>query len=157
MSLELILERIAVALEGLLTASGFQTAAETPPVTTSTPAPSQAPPQTPPARRGRPPKATTESTQAPATPTAPAASAPAAGPPAQSASVSPSQLLVTVTDTVIRLANEFSRDQALAILAKRRGVTRCSELKPDELQGVLDEANAAIAAAQKAAAGASLV
>ena len=67
---------------------------------------------------------------------------------------------------VIALANEHSRESALAILGKKRagpggvelaGVTRCSDLNPAVLQEVLDEAEEAIAQAQAKAATASLV
>jgi hypothetical protein len=106
---------------------------------------------------------------APAAP-APAAPAPAAiVPPAQSPAVSSppdAKLLVKATDMVILLANEHSRETALGIIGKVRvsangdkvaGVTRCSDLRPEFWQTVLDEAEEAIAQAQAKAASASLV
>jgi hypothetical protein len=106
---------------------------------------------------------------APAAP-APAAPAPAAiVPPAQSPAVSSppdAKLLVKATDMVILLANEHSRETALGIIGKVRvsangdkvaGVTRCSDLRPEFWQTVLDEAEEAIAQAQAKAATASLV
>lgn len=123
------------------------------------------------AKKPRATKATApEQTQPAATPAAPAATAPAAiVPPAQSPAVSSppdTKLLVKATDTVIALANEHSRESALAILGKKRagpggvelaGVTRCSDLNPAVWQAVLDEAEEAIAQAQAKAATASLV
>jgi hypothetical protein len=118
---------------------------------------------------GKAPKATKakgepESTQSAASTPTPAATAPAAGQQAQSpaASTVPAnpQLLAQATEAVIKLANEHSRDDAVGILAARK-VTRCSDLKPDQLQAVLDEAlvkiAAAVAAKQAATANASLV
>jgi len=106
---------------------------------------------------------------APAAP-APAAPAPAAiVPPAQSPAVSSppdAKLLVKATDMVILLANEHSRETALGIIGKVRvsangdkvaGVSRCSDLRPEFWQTVLDEAEEAIAQAQAKAATASLV
>lgn len=118
---------------------------------------------------GKAPKATkatkeTESTQPAASTQTPAATAPAAGQQAQSpaASSAPAnpQLLSQTTEAVLKLANEYSRDKAVGILSARK-VTRCSDLKPDQLQAVLSEALAEIAALeaakQAAAANASLV
>jgi hypothetical protein len=69
-------------------------------------------------------------------------------------------LLSKTTEAVLKLANEYSRDNAVGILAARK-VTRCSDLKPEELPAVLAEAQAKIAeleaAKQAAAANASLV
>jgi hypothetical protein len=130
-----------------------------PAVNTSASTPAQAPPSKPSTK-----KATTKpTTQAappstPAVATAPAAAAaapPASSPPAQT--LAEKTLLQTTTDAVIALANDYSRDQALAILGKRRGITRCSELLPDEVQGVLDEATAAYEIAKTAKANSSLV
>jgi hypothetical protein len=111
-----------------------------------------------------------EQTQPAATLAAPAASAPAAiVPPAPSPAVSSppdAKLLVKATDMVILLANEHSRETALGIIGKVRvsangdkvaGVTRCSDLRPEFWQVVLDEAEEAIAQAQAKAATASLV
>jgi len=124
------------------------------------------------AAQGKAPKATkakgeTESTQpaanaavsapASAPANAPTSAAPAASspPPANDA-----QLLSKTTEAVLKLANEYSREKAVGILAARK-VTRCSDLKPGELQTVLNEALAEIAyldaAKQAAAANASLV
>jgi hypothetical protein len=64
--------------------------------------------------------------------------------------------LKSATDAIIKLAGEYSRDTAVKILSGH-GVTRCSELPPDQWQKVLDETNAAIAAAEQVKAGASLV
>lgn len=100
-------------------------------------------------------------------PSAPAASAPAAtgaapttGATQQQPAAANPQLLAQTTEAVIKLANEYSREQAVGILAKYK-VTRCSDLKPDQLQIVLNEATAAIAVAeaakQAATANASLV
>lgn len=113
-------------------------------------------------RRGRKP-ATPEQSQPPASLAPVAASAPAATQPAQSAVVTPTpvvvntQLLQQATNAVITLANEHSRDAAVGILGKKRGaageragVTRCSDLNPADYQDVLDEAAAAIAAAEAA-------
>ncbi len=120
---------------------------------------------------GKAPKATkakgeTESTQPASSPPAgSAAQAPAAGQPATSPAVSSPpasdpQLLSKTTEAVLKLANEYSREKAVGILAARK-VTRCSDLKPGELQTVLNEAMAEItaleAAKQAAAANASLV
>lgn len=119
---------------------------------------------TEPAKRGRKPK-TTES--APTSPTPPAATAPATGAaapttsaPTTSAPTSDPQLLVKTTEAVIKLANEYSRDTAVGILAKRK-VTRCSDLPLTELQAVFNEATAEITKADalkaQATANASLV
>lgn len=114
---------------------------------------------TEPAKRGRKPK-TTES--APTSPTPPAATAPATGvaAPTTSAPTSDPQLLVKTTEAVIKLANEYSRDAAVGILAKRK-VTRCSDLPLTELQAVFNEATAEITKADalkaQATANASLV
>jgi hypothetical protein len=151
-----LIERIAVALESLVAAiavaagapkevltqaAGVPTAP--PAVMTSAQLPAQAPP---PKGTSKPKKTQTAAEPAPApTATAPA-QAPGAPLPA-APSVAADTLLKTATDAVIALANDFDggREQALAILSKRRGVTRCSELKPDEVQGVLDDAVAAYA------------
>lgn len=112
-------------------------------------------------------KDTTESTQPAASTATPAATAPAAGQQAQSPAASATvatagdpALLAKTTEAVIKLANEYSREKAVGILAKRK-VTRCSDLKPEELQPVLTEANTEIAAAEAAkvaaTANASLV
>lgn len=98
---------------------------------------------------------------------APAASAPAAAGATSTAGATPPptaaanpQLLAQTTEAVIKLANEYSREQAVGILAKYK-VTRCSDLKLDQLELVLTEATAAItvaqAAKQAATANASLV
>jgi hypothetical protein len=103
-------------------------------------------------------KAATEPAQPAAAPPAPAA-APAAGPqaPSPAAPSTPSPtLLLDMTNAVIRLANEYDHDTAVAILAKRK-VSRCSDVPPTEWQAVLDEAEEAIAKAQAAQSTASLV
>lgn len=118
---------------------------------------------------GKTPKATkatkeTESTQPAASTPTPAATAPAAGQQAQSPATSSApanqRLLSQTTEAVLKLANEYSRETAVGILSARK-VTRCSDLKPDQLQPVLNEALAEIAKAeaakQSAAANASLV
>lgn len=123
-------------------------------------------------------KDTTESTQPAATSATPATTAPVTGQPSQSPAASatpvvpaakpePAQLLVSATEAVIKLANEYSRDAAVGILSKKRGpvgeragVTRCSDLNQADWSDVLNEATAAIIkeeSAKKAAANASLV
>lgn len=92
-----------------------------------------------------------------ATPTAPAvapATPPAASPEAP-AKPDPA-VLVKATEAVIKLANEYSREDAVAILDRRK-VARCSQLPADQWQAVLDEAEEAIAKRQAAAASQSLV
>jgi hypothetical protein len=118
-----------------------------------------------PPKKGRA-KAPTESAQPAATPAQPA-TAPAAQPaqspaaPATPAAGPDPQLLVKATETVIKLANEFSREDAVNILGKqrdgRKGVAKCSQLDPKDWQAVLDEAEEAIAKRQAASANASLV
>jgi hypothetical protein len=155
MTIEAQLDRLIVAVEALLgialrnasketqdevvrAATGQPVAA--PQVNTSAQQPTQAPPSK--ARKPKPePSTQAAPTSPPQTATAPATplQAPPASPPPTTAEKT---LLQTCTDQVIALANDFSRDEALAILAKRRGIQRCSELKPDEVQGVLDEATA---------------
>lgn len=115
----------------------------------------------PPVRRGRPPK--------PVDPT-PAQSAPAAAPPA----LVPSQPTVTAqspetptssvaisakqtTEAILDLANNHSREAAVAIL-KKYGANKCSELKAEHLTAAFNEAMAAKGPAQDApVAPASLV
>ena len=119
-----------------------------------------------PAKKGKA-TAATESASTPATSAAPAASAPAAGPsalpastpttPAAPAADAPDpKVLVKATEKVIELANNYSRDAAVAILAKRK-VTKCSQLDPSQWQPVFDEADEAVEKAKAASANASLV
>ena len=120
------------------------------------------------AKGGKAPKAPkdspSETSQPAASNATPAASAPAAGQQAQSPAVTPppvdATLLKATTEAVIELANEYSREKAVGILAARN-VSRCSDLKADQLRAVLEEAQAAIAAGkaakEAATANASLV
>lgn len=126
------------------------------------------------AKKGRATAAATESappaaTLAPAAATAPAAQAPAQSPVAPTDKPDP-KVLVKATEAVIKLANEYSREGAVAILSKvrgtpaevaagkgRPGVKKCSELNPLDWQTVLDEAEEAIDRAAAAAANQSLV
>lgn len=81
------------------------------------------------------------------------------------AGVADAAQLNATTEAVIKLANDYSRDEALAILSKvradRPGVTRCSDLNKLDLVDVYTEATAAItrlaAAATAAKANASLI
>jgi hypothetical protein len=94
----------------------------------------------------------------PATP-APVAATPASQPAAPvvpSEPVPDPKVLVKATEKVIELANNYSRDQAIAILAKRK-VTKCSQLDPSQWQAVFDEAEEAVEKAKAASANASLV
>lgn len=172
MTLEAQIERVATTLDSILIVMASNPAlpnelreqiavhqgvakAPAPAVNTTASTPSQAPPS-----KGNPkkPKPVTQPASTPETATAPAtpAAAPAVSSPAVQTTAEKT-LLQAATDAVIALANDYSRDQALAILAKRRGVTRCSELVPAEVQGVFDEATAAIALAKSSKANSSLI
>jgi hypothetical protein len=115
-----------------------------------------------PARRGRKPKtaeqpATTGAAAMASTAQAPATGASAA--PASGAGVAApggATLLKTMTDAVITLANDYSRDEAKAILAKFN-VIKCSEVPAAHWAEVLGLANAAIETAKAAQENASLV
>lgn len=162
MTIEASLERIAGALETLvgratiplapaqiaqlsdLQAANDATFPAVAPVTTSAQLPVQAPPS-PGRGRGRPAKPSQTSTPAASAAPTPPALAPAAeaSGPAAGAGSTPTVTLQQTTDIILALANEHSREEAIAILKARRGVTRCSELKPDELPGVYADAKAA--------------
>lgn len=136
--IESILERIAVALERLATVHAGGAA----PVTETT-----KPKKT---------KATTDaaapSATQPATGTAPLAQ------PAQSSAPAASgpDIMTVTAEVVIDLANNYSRDAAVAILDKY-GAKKVSQVKLDDLPKVLAEAKAAISAANAAKANESLV
>lgn len=107
--------------------------------------------------------ATPTESASPAQPATPAASAPAASvaekpvTPTTPAAEEPDQkALLKATEKVIELANDYSRDAAIAILGKRK-VTKCSQLNPDQWQAVFDEADEAVEKAKAASANASLV
>lgn len=152
MTIESLLERIAVALEtiadGASDISADSPASSAPVIQTSAQLPTQAPPSTGRGRRrrGAESSAPTPPAQAAAAPATPAASAPAAA----SASAAPAggvggtgPSIQQTTEMILKLANECSREEAIAILKARRGVTRCSDLQPGELAGVYDDAKAA--------------
>lgn len=116
-------------------------------------------------KAGKAEKTATESTPPASSPASTPASAPATGTPASQPVVSTTppatdapdpKVLIKATEKVIELANEYSRDAAVAILAKRK-VTKCSQLDPSQWQAVYDEAEEAIDKAKAAAASASLV
>jgi hypothetical protein len=152
MSLESKIDELIAALDRNTAAQGGAVAEE----------------QSEPAKRGRKPKNSTESTPPAGATTAPAATAPAASvttPTQPAASATPAanpQLLTETTAAIVDLANQYDRDGAIAILGKARGpngsrpgVRRCSDLNPLDLQDVLNEAKAAIAAAEAAKAAAA--
>lgn len=152
MTIESSLERIAAALEAIADNASDLPAeapgAPSPVVQTSAQLPVQAPPSTGRGRRrrGAESSAPTPPAQAAAAPAIPAASAPAAA----SASAAPAggvggtgPTIQQTTEMILKLANECSREEAVAILKARRGVTRCSDLQPGELAGVYDDARAA--------------
>lgn len=121
--------------------------------------PPSTPPKTPEARPRKKAAAALESAQPAATPAVTAASV--AAPPAQSpAAPSPTapdtKVQLAMVNAIIRLANEYDHETAVAILGKRN-VKRCAEVPAGEWQAVLDEAEEAIAKAQAATATASLV
>lgn len=160
MTIEASLERIAGALETLvgrvniplapaqiaqlsdLQAANDATFPAVAPVTTSAQLPVQAPPSPGRGRPRKPSQTPTPAASAAPTPPALAPAAEASGP-AAGAGSTPTVTLQQTTDIILALANEHSREEAIAILKARRGVTRCSELKPDELPGVYADAKAA--------------
>ena len=164
MTLEASLNRIADALERLLTGAALAVPpAETgPTVAGSATLPSQAPPSAAP----KPPKApkAPKAPEAPATPpTAPvtpvAVPAPApATPPLADTAPTPQAPVTKAADAILALANDFpgGRDLALAIMAQR-GVSRVAELKPDQLQGVIEDATVAYAAQKAKQANSALI
>lgn len=78
--------------------------------------------------------------------------------PAQPAAATNTEQLNKTTETVISLANDYSREEALGILGKvrngRPGVTRCSDLNAADLVDVFNEATAVITRMSAAAAAA---
>lgn len=120
---------------------------------------SDATPSVEPAKRGRKPKSETESAAPSQTVVQPVTTAPVTAqaqqttaPPTQPASANP-QLLAQTTEAVLKLANEYSREQAVGLLASYK-VTRCSDLLVTQLQEVLTKATTAINVAEAAKQGA---
>jgi hypothetical protein len=152
------LERIANALELLLTAAGkAQAAAPNEPVVESPKAP-PAPPavvtvgtipqQAPPRGRGRPAKTQTTEQTSPAT--TPAAAAPATAPAVAAAPVTPGtspppSVLGELSEKIQILANTPGKlPAAVAILKGFHGALRVSELKPEEYASALEQVKAAL-------------
>lgn len=96
---------------------------------------------------------------------APVVTTPPAQPAAEAKTAAEAAQLNATTEVVITLANDYSRETALAILGKvragRPGVTRCSDLNKLDLVDVFNEATAAVAqfkaAAEAKKATASLI
>ncbi len=112
-----------------------------------------------PATKGKKKAAAPEATPPAPAPTAAPAPAPAAAPVPVAqvpAAAAPIHTIKQTTEKVIELANDYSREAAVTILTKR-GVNKCSELKPETWDEVFDEAEEAIEAARAKAANASLV
>jgi hypothetical protein len=160
MTIESILERIAAALETLAKQSGPAKADPTP--APAAPAASETPPKKAPPKKAAPPAATAVATPTPVAATAPAATAPAQSPPSSAPDANQypppddMNLMNKTAVTVIYLANNYSRDQALGILAKY-GAMRVSQVKVEDLERVLAEATAAIETAQATKANESLI
>lgn len=94
-------------------------------------------------------------TAAPINTTVTVTPAPAA-PAAPAAGTASGDLMTQTANAVIDLANNYSRDAALAVLAKY-GAQKVSQIKPENLQAVLNDVYAAIAAEKAKKANESLV
>lgn len=145
-----IFERIATALEGLLVkiekfAGGSYTGSAD--ATSSEPAK--------PAKGG---KKAAAIAAGPATATATTGTAPPANVAAPlPASAASSDLMTQAAEAVIDLANNYSRESAVSILAQFDGAKKVSQIKVTDLPKVLAQALAAITAAKAAKANESLV
>lgn len=169
MSLELTLDRIAVALEniaGALRSDAVPSEPAAPPVPTTAPSIAPVPPPTTKGRK----KATTQATDPAPSQPAPAATAPAASPPATAPGpVAPVKDPATVAaDAIILLANgqvtepaaesDFTgnRDLAVAILEKYKA-KKVSQVAVANLPAVAQEALAAIAQLRAEKSSTSLI
>jgi len=153
-----LLTRIAEALEKLVhhMAPQKQTIAGSEPT---------APPAAEPAKRGRPKAQAAEPTSAPVaaatagvissaqTSTPQTTAQPAAAPAPTQASES---LVNATANAIIELANNYSRDAAVACMAKY-GAQKVSQVKPEHMAALFKDVQAAIAAEQAKKANDSLV
>jgi hypothetical protein len=136
-----LLTRIAEALEKL--------------VYHLTPPPPPAPAAEAP-KKGRPPKAVADAPAPAASPAPAAQTAPASVAVAEAPAVADPDLAASCANVLIDLANNFSRDAAVAVLAKYKA-QKVSQVKPSDLGALLVDLKAALEAEKAKKANESLV